>query len=64
MARPAVFLDEPAGSCTTHEESFISRGDQEGEMSFIKGVGTEMYFPAHGDQEKEMIFIKGVVTEM
>ena len=23
-ARPTVFLDEPAGSCITHEESFIS----------------------------------------
>ena len=45
MARPAVFLDEPAGSCTTHEESFISRGDQKEEMSFIKGVGNGDVIP-------------------
>ena len=37
VGRPG--MARPAGSCTTHEESFISRLDQKKEMSFIKGVG-------------------------
>ena len=49
MARPAVIWDEPAGSCTTHKESFISlrtKGIRNGEMSFIQGVGIKVVIPS------------------
>ena len=34
-----VFPDKPAESCTTHEESFISRMIKEGRRASLKGMG-------------------------